>query len=67
MSRWIGPSPEHDHIGAVLTAAEAWRDRCFMADSSLFSEEVLWTRANLQELRRLLIDNPDRRRWSYVL
>ena len=58
MSRWIGRGPEHDHIGAVLTAAEAWRDRCFMADGSLFSEEALWTRTNLQELRRLLIDNP---------
>ena len=58
MSRWIGPSPEHDHIGAVLTAAEAWRDRCFMADGSLFSEEALWTRANLQELERLLVVNP---------
>lgn len=58
MSRWIGPGPEHDHIGAVLNAAEAWRDRCFMADGSLFSEEALWTRTNLQELRRLLIDNP---------
>ena len=52
MSRWLGP--EYGHIDAVLTAAEAWRDRCFMADGSLFSEEALWTRTNLQELRQLL-------------
>ena len=58
MSRWIGPSPEHDHIGAVLAAAEAWRDRCFMSDGSLFGEEALWTRANLQELKSRLIGNP---------
>lgn len=58
MSRWIGPSPEHDHISEVLSAADAWRDRCFMADGSLFGDEALWTRANLQELERLLVVNP---------
>ena len=58
MSRWIGPSPEHDHIGEVLSAADAWRDRCFVADGSLFGDEALWTRANLQELERLLVVNP---------
>ena len=58
MSRWIGPSPEHDHIGAVLTAAEAWRDQCFMVYGSIFSEDAMSTGANLRELRRLVIDNP---------
>ena len=56
MARWIGPGPEHDHIDAVLAAAEAWRDRCFMTDGSLFGGENLWTLDNVQELRRRLDD-----------
>ena len=54
MSRWIG----HDHIDAVLGAAEAWRKRCFLADGSLFSDEVLWTLDNIQELKRRFLENP---------
>ncbi len=56
MARWIGP--EHDHIDAVLAAAEAWRNRCFMIDGSLFGDENLWTLDNVQELRRRVIENP---------
>ena len=61
MSRWIGPSPEHDHIGDVLDAADAWRDRCFTTDGSLFGEEALWTIANIQVLKELtsrIVDSP---------
>ena len=58
MARWIGPSPEHDHIGAVLSAADAWRDQCFMADGSIFGEEALWTYDNIRELKLRLIDEP---------
>ena len=52
MARWI---PGHDHIDAVLDAAEAWRDRCFLADGSLFGEENLWTLNNVQELKHHLL------------
>lgn len=61
MSRWIGPSPEHDHIGDVLDAADAWRDRCFTTDGSLFGEEALWTIVNIQVLKELtsrIVDSP---------
>ena len=51
MSRYIGPSPEYDHVNDVLAAADAWRQRCFMADGSVFSDEALWTLHNVQELR----------------
>lgn len=54
MARWIG----HDHIDAVLEAADAWRERCFAADGSLFSEESLWTHANVRELKRRFIEHP---------
>lgn len=54
MSRWIG----HDHVEAVLAAADAWRERCFLADGSLFGDEALWTLGNIQELKRRFIENP---------
>ena len=56
MARWIGPG--HDHIDAVLAAADAWRERCFVANGSLFGDENLWTLSNLQELRSRVVDNP---------
>ena len=56
MARWIGP--DDDHIVDVLAAAEAWRDRCFIADGSLFGDENLWTLDNIRELRRRVIDDP---------
>ena len=50
MSRWI--ALEHDDIDAVLDAAKAWCDRCFLANGSLFGDENLWTLDNIRELRR---------------
>ena len=50
MSRYIGPSPEYDYVNDILAAADAWRQRCFMADGSVFSDEALWTLQNVQEL-----------------
>lgn len=58
MSRWIGPSPDHDHVDEVLAAAEEWRGRCFMDDGSVFCEEALWTPDNLRELNRRLQNDP---------
>ena len=58
MSRRIGPSPDHDHIGDVLDAADAWRDRCLVTDGSVFGEDTLWTIPNLRELRNRVQENP---------
>ena len=58
MSRWIGPSPDHDHIGDVLEASDAWRDQCLMADGSVFGEDALWTIPNIRELRMRVQENP---------
>ena len=54
MSRWIG----HDHVDAVLRAADSWRSRCFLEDQSLFSDSSLWTFTNVNELKRRFTDNP---------
>ena len=64
MARWIGP--DHDHIDAVLDAAEAWRDRCFLADGSLFGAERLWTLDNIEEFRSRVIDNPIERKDEFT-
>ena len=54
MARWIG----YDHAEAVLGAADAWRDRCFVADGSLFGEESLWTLENVRDLKERFLGNP---------
>ena len=58
MSRWIGRSPDHDHIGDVLDASDAWRDRCLLADGSVFGEDALWTIPNIRELQERVQENP---------
>ena len=64
MARWIGP--DHDHIDAVLDAAEAWRDRCFLADGSLFGKERLWTLDNIEEFRSRVIDDSIGRKDKFI-
>ena len=50
MARWIGPNRD---INDVLAAAEAWRDRCFLGDGSVFGDEPLWTLENVRRVREL--------------
>ena len=54
MSRWTG----HDHIDAVLRASDAWHERCFVSDGSLFSDGSLWTLGNIQDLKQRFTANP---------
>jgi len=54
MARWTGDP----HITDVLRAADAWRERCVLADGSLFSDERLWTLDNIAELIRRFVANP---------
>jgi 5-methylcytosine-specific restriction enzyme B len=51
-------NPNHDSI-AVLTAAQLWLKRCWLEDGSVLSNERLWTEANLEELKRNFVDQPD--------
>ena len=53
MARWIGPRPEYD-IDNVLEAAAVWKERCLLADGSVFTDESLWTPANVRDLERLV-------------
>ena len=52
MNRWHR-SPE------ALEAAQAWRDRCWMADGSILSSRALWTPENLAYLDTHFVQNLD--------
>ena len=54
MARWIGPRPEYDHIDDVLGAADVCKERCFLANGSVFADESLWTPANVEDLEQLV-------------
>ena len=51
MSRSIRHFPDFEHVDQVLEAAKAWQKKCFRADGSIFSEEALWTRDNIENLQ----------------
>ena len=54
MARWIG----YGHAEAVLAAADAWRERCFIDEGSLFGEESLWTLEHVRDLKERFLGNP---------
>ena len=45
--------------GAILDAAERWKQRCLLDGRSLFGEERLWTREHFQELKTHFVERPD--------
>jgi hypothetical protein len=42
----------------ILKAADAWRQKCLLHDGSIFSDQNLWTKQNIGDLRKLFVDNP---------
>ena len=54
MARWIGPRSEFDYIDDVLAAADEWKQRCLLADGSVFTDESLWTPENVVDLEQLV-------------
>ncbi|MCY3789757.1 MAG: hypothetical protein OXH63_13315 [Gemmatimonadetes bacterium] len=54
MSRWTGDN----HIRAVLAAADAWREKCFLKDGSLFGEGSIWTLVAVRDLKQRFTENP---------
>ncbi|MFP3647060.1 hypothetical protein [Paraburkholderia sp. SIMBA_054] len=53
MSRYIGKT----QAVAVLSAADWWKERCFLADVSIFSDAPLWSKGNLDVFRQLFEQN----------
>src|SRR5947209_18904516 len=57
MARFTG---EGRDTNSTYKAAEAFRDRCLLADESLlFGNAPVWTAANLDRLREKFVDAPD--------
>ena len=50
----------------VLNAANAWKEKCLIGDGSLFSNEQLWTKENIEALKENFTDNPldDKRKFE---
>ncbi len=53
MARSIGEGPNQEYLEDILSAADAWRERCLMEDGSVFlDEEELWSRENIGKLKK---------------
>ena len=52
MARRTGEGPNQEYLEDILSAADAWRERCLLHDGSVFlDDEELWTRENVRELK----------------
>jgi len=47
------------NVTAVLDAAASWIDKCLVRDGSQLSDEALWTKPLVQELRAAFVEQPD--------
>ena len=54
MSRWTGDP----HISVVLQGADAWKERCFLHDGSIFTDQSLWTVALLTDVLNRFVAMP---------
>ena len=52
MSRYCG----EDNADSVLRAASEWRDRALIHGTSVFSDRVLWSGANIEDLHRFYVE-----------
>lgn len=53
MAHRIASRPGYDHVDDVLAAAIVWKERCLLDDKSVFTDEPLWTLANVDDIERL--------------
>ena len=53
MATWTGL----EHTPQVLNAANEWKDSCLLRDGSVFTNENLWTKQNISELKTLFVEN----------
>ncbi len=49
----------------ILDAATHWRDRCLLGQGSVFTDQALWTRENVQALVQHYANNPDEGEGSF--
>ncbi len=44
-------------IGPILSAAKEWRERCLLKGESLFGQEKIWNKKNIDDLVKYFVDN----------
>jgi 5-methylcytosine-specific restriction enzyme B len=47
-------------------AVDRWRDRCLLANGSVFTEESIWTLENVRQLVRYFVENLDMGEGSFL-
>lgn len=62
MSRY---NPHHE-IAPILDAAQDWRRRCLQESGSIFGNSSVWSDANIGDLKRYFVDNPDEGEGSFI-
>ena len=55
MSRYCG---KHD-VTPIIDAAHEWRDKCLLANGSMFTNSNIWTKENVEQLVRHFVENLD--------
>src|SRR6266404_8062262 len=46
------------HLADILAAASHWKERCLLADGSVFTEGDLWTANNIDAFEQYFVQNP---------
>lgn len=52
-------NPHHANAPEVFRAAQLWRDRCFLHNASIFSDQLLWTAEMLEEVQNHFVGRLD--------
>jgi 5-methylcytosine-specific restriction enzyme B len=49
----------HHPVARILAAAAQWKSEALLEGKSVFSQEPVWSRQNIQALKRYFVDQPD--------
>jgi MoxR-like ATPase len=59
-------SPSDANLDDLLAAAAKWKDRCLLADGSVFTSSKLWTRENVDAVDQYFVQNPQSGRAPFL-
>ncbi len=68
MARYIGKDEngEDKNITPILNAVEYWKNRCLLANKSVFTDKELWTPENFKHLQTHYIENLNIKRGHFI-
>ena len=53
-------------IGPILSAAKEWRERCLLKGESLFGQEKIWNKKNIDDLVKYFVNDSKEREGSFL-